>query len=162
MMQDLGTVPVQLPVTEMYTGLSTGTIDATTISRTQMTKPWNFEEVSTHFIDNIPVTYAQFFIAMNKERYEGLSDDHRAVIDSLAGRDVSMMGATSFHNEALRGVKYLASNPEGMENVTVISISDEERAKMDEIIQGSLQVIFEDYKKLGIDNAEEIYSAMNQ
>lgn len=162
LMEAMGAVPVQLPVTEMYTGLSTGTIDGTTISPAQMDKPWNFAEVSTHYIDNIPTTFAVFFVAMNKERYLGLSDEHRAIIDELAGEQVSMMGATSFHNEGERGKAWHATNPPQMANVTSITISDEERAKMDAAVKEGLQVIFADYASRGIDNAEEIYNAMNK
>ncbi len=161
-MEAMGTVPVQMPVTEMYTGLSTGTIDGTTISPAQMDKPWNFAEVSTHYIDNIPTTFAMFFVAMNKERYMDLSDEHRAIIDELAGEQVSMMGATSFHNEGERGKAWHATNPEAMANVTSVTISDEERAKMDAAVQEGLKVIFADYASRGIDNAEEIYNAMNK
>lgn len=161
-MEALGTVPVQMPVTEMYTGLSTGTIDGTTISPAQMDKPWNFSEVSTHYIDNIPVTFAQFFVAMNKERYEGLSDEHRAIIDEISGETASMMGATSFHNEGLRGKEWQATKPKEMEEITSVSISAEERVKMDAIIQEAMKGIFADYAERGIDNAEEIYNAMNK
>lgn len=162
LMEDMGVVPVQLPVTEMYTGLSTGTIDGTTINPAQMDKPWNFSEVSTHFIDNIPVSHAIFFVAMNKERYMGLSDEHRAIIDELAGATVSMMGAKSFHEEAQRGRAWLASNPDAMKNVTSVSVSAEERAKMDAIIAEGLKEIFAEYASRGIDNAEDIHRAMNQ
>ena len=158
----MGAVPVQMPVTEMYTGLSTGTIDGTTISPAQMDKPWNFAEVGSHYIDNIPVTFAVFFVAMNKERYMELSDEHRAIIDDLAGETVSMMGATSFHNEGQRGIDWLAGNPAEMASVTSISVSDEERAKMDAAVAEGLKVIFEDYKSRGIPNAEEIYNALNK
>jgi len=161
-MEALGTVPVQMPVTEMYTGLSTGTIDGTTISPAQMDKPWNFAEVSTHYIDNIPVTFAMFFVAMNKERYMGLSDEHRAIIDEISGETASMMGATSFHNEGQRGIDWLATKPAAMDEITSVSISDDERAKMDAIIQEALKGIFAEYKERGIDNAEEIYKAMNK
>jgi len=162
LMEALGTVPVQMPVTEMYTGLSTGTIDGTTISPAQMDKPWNFAEVSTHYIDNIPVTFAVFFVAMNKERYMGLSDEHRAIIDELAGETASMMGATSFHNEGERGKAWHATNPAAMAEVKSVTISDEERAKMDAIIQEGMKSIFADYAERGIDNAEEIYNALNK
>ncbi len=161
-MEAMGTVPVQMPVTEMYTGLSTGNIDATTISPAQMDKPWNFSEVSTHYIDNIPSTFAMFFVAMNKERYMGLSDEHRAIIDDMAGEEVSMMGATSFHNEGERGKAWLATKPAAMDKVISISVSDEERAKMDAAVKEGLKVIFADYASRGIDNAEEIYNAMNK
>lgn len=162
LMEGMGVVPVQMPVTEMYTGLSTGTIDGTTISTAQMGKPWNFAEVSTHYIDNIPVTFAVFFVAMNKERYMGLSDEHRKIIDDLSGETASMMGATSFHNEAERGLEFLASNPPAMEKVTSVSVSAEERAKMDAAISESMKKIFADYASRGISNAEEIYNAMNK
>lgn len=162
LMEEMGVVPVQMPVTEMYTGLSTGTIDGTTISPAQMDKPWNFAEVSTHYIDNIPVTFAVFFVAMNLERYLGLSDEHRAIIDELSGETVSMMGATSFHNEGQRGKDWQATNPPAMDEITSISISGEERAKIDEAVARGLQTIFADYASRGIDNAEEIYNAMNQ
>ena len=158
----MGAVPVQMPVTEMYTGLSTGTIDGTTISPAQMDKPWNFAEVGSHYIDNIPVTFAVFFVAMNKERYMELSDEHRAIIDDMAGETVSMMGATSFHNEGLRGENWLAGKPAAMDKVTSVSVSAEERAKMDAAVAEGLKVIFADYAKRGIDNAEDIYKAMNK
>lgn len=158
----MGAVPVQMPVTEMYTGLSTGTIDGTTISPAQMDKPWNFAEVGSYYIDNIPVTFAVFFVAMNKERYMGLSDEHRAIIDELSGETVSMMGATSFHNEGQRGIDWLATKPAAMDQVTSISVSAEERAKMDAAVAEGLQKIFAEYADRGIANAEEIYNALNQ
>ena len=158
-----GAVPVQMPVTEMYTGLSTGTIDGTSISASQLIPPWNFGEVSTHYIDNIPVSFAIFFVAMNKERYMGLSDEHRAIIDDLAGEVVSMKGAESFHNEALRGFDAnKAGEAPQVQKVTFVSITPEERAKMDALTAEALQKIFADYASRGIGNAEEIYNALNQ
>lgn len=157
-----GAVPVQMPVTEMYTGLSTGTIDGTSISASQMTPPWNFGEVSSHYIDNIPVSFAVFFVAMNKERYMDLSDEHRAIIDDLSGETMSMMGATSFHNDSLRGFKAHKEGAPQVKDVTFVSIAADERAKMDALTAEALQGIFADYASRGIDNAEEIYNALNQ
>ena len=77
----MGAVPVQMPVTEMYTGLSTGTIDGAYATYNNMTPPWNFWDVATHFVTNVPVQHAVIFVVMNRERYEGLSNrasrDHR-------------------------------------------------------------------------------------
>ena len=157
-----GAVPVQMPVTEMYTGLSSGTIDGTSISASQMTPPWNFGEVASHYIDNIPVSFAVFFVAMNKERYMGLSDEHRAIIDELAGEQVSMMGAQSFHNDSLRGMKAHDDGAPQVKDVTFVSVSAEERAKMDALTAEALQKVFAEYASNGIDNAEAIYNALNQ
>lgn len=73
-----------------------------------------------------------------------------------------MMGATSFHNEAQRGLAWLADNPDAMKNVTMVSVPDEERAKMDAVIAEGLKGIFAEYAGRGIENAEAIYNAMNQ
>lgn len=99
---------------------------------------------------------------MNKERYEGLSPEHKAIIDDMAGREVSMMGATSFHNEGERGKKWQATKPAAMDKVNSITVSTEERAKMDAAVNKGLKKIFADYAERGIDNAEEIYNAMNK
>ena len=40
----LGVALVQMLVTDIYTGLSTGTIDATTASYHHMTPPWNVND----------------------------------------------------------------------------------------------------------------------
>ena len=161
-LEAMGAVPVQMPVTEMYTGLATGTIDATTIAPGQMGRPWSFSEVSSHYIENIPATFAVFFVAMNKERYLGLSQEHRAIIDELSGETASLMGAASFQNERQRGIDFLAANPPEMRNVTRVRISDAVRAEMDAAVASGLREIFADYAERGIENAEEIYNAINK
>jgi hypothetical protein len=72
------------------------------------------------------------------------------------------MGAQSFHNDALRGMEANGSDAPQVENVSFVSISAEERAKMDALTAEALQKIFAEYATLGIDNAEAIYNAMNQ
>lgn len=156
----LGAVPVQMPVTEMYTGLSTGTIDGATAAWSNVTAPWNFWDVSSHMVDNVPVQFAAFFVAMNKERYEGLSDEHRAIIDELAGEVFSLKGAESFDAADAKSVAAMASAAQ-MANVTSVTVSAEERAKMDAAVNAGLEVIFADYESRGIANAREIYSAIN-
>ena len=157
----LGAVPVQMPVTEMYTGLSTGTIDGVTAAWSNVTAPWNFWDVSTHFVDNVPIQFAVFFVAMNKERYQDLSDEHRAIIDELAGEVFSLKGAESFDAADANSIAQMEGASQ-MDNVTVVSVSDEERAKMDAAVVKGLDVIFADYEARGISNARQIYQAINQ
>lgn len=156
----LGAVPVQMPVTEMYTGLSTGTIDGTTVGYSNMTPPWNFWDVSKHLVENVPVQFAVFYVVMNKERYEGLSAEHRAIIDELAGEAVSLKGAEAFQSTEERAFKALTSADQ-MAKVTRTSVSKEERAKMDAAVRNGLDVIFADYEARGIADARAIYDAIN-
>jgi TRAP-type C4-dicarboxylate transport system substrate-binding protein len=157
----LGAVPVQMPVTEMYTGLSTGTIDATTGTYNNVTAPWNFWDVASHLVTNVPVQHAVFFVAMNKERYEGLSDEHRAIIDELAGETFSMQGAASFDGADAKSREIMATADQ-MSRLEVIEVSAEERAKMDAAVADGLEAIFADYESRGIDDARAVYEALNQ
>ena len=155
----LGAVPVQMPVTEMYTGLSTGTIDATTASYNNITPPWNFWDVSTYVVENVPATFAVTYALMNKERYMSLSDEHRAIVDELAGLPMSLELAKSFDGADDRSKELIAEADKGYQWIVV---SDEERAKMDAAVQKGLQTIFADYESKGIADAREIYEALNK
>ncbi|MEM6498644.1 MAG: TRAP transporter substrate-binding protein [Pseudomonadota bacterium] len=156
----MGAAPVQMPVTEMYTGLSTGTIDGAYATYNNMTPPWNFADVATHFITNVPVQHAVIFVVMNKERYEGLSDEHRAIIDELAGEAASMKLAESFDGADARSLEMMMS-AEGA-RYEMVEVSADERARMDAAVAEGMKVIFDDYASRGIENAEEIYNAINQ
>ena len=155
----LGAVPVQMPVTEMYTGLSTGTIDVTTASYNNLTPPWNFWDVASHVVENVPVSFAVTFAVMNKERYMGLSEEHRAIVDELAGLPMSLKLAESFDGADERSKKMIA---EADKNYEWIVVSDEERAKMDAAVAEGLEIVFADYEDRGIMNAREIYEALNR
>lgn len=137
----LGATPVQMPVTKMYTGLSTGTIDATTATYNNITPPWNFWDVSSHVVKNVPIQFAAFYVLMNKERYEGLSDKHRKIIDGLAGKTFSLMGARSFDGADGNSAKAMKTAKQ-MKSIKVVTVSDKERAKMDAAVKKGLQAIF--------------------
>lgn len=156
----MGAVPLQMPVTEMYTGLSTGTIDATTSSYNNITPPWNFWDVSTHIVENVPTSFAVTYAVMNKERYMGLSDEHRAIIDELAGLPMSLELAKSFDGADERSKAMIEAATD--KTYEWIVVSDEERAKMDAAVATGLEAIFADYEGRGITNAREIYDALNQ
>lgn len=156
----LGAVPVQMPVTEMYTGLSTGTIDATTASFNNITQPWNFGDVSKYVVENVPTSFAVTFAVMNKERYMSLSDEHRAIIDELAGLPMSLELAKSFDGADEVSKKIIAEPTEKPYQWLVVSA--EERAKMDAAVAKGLEAIFEDYESRGISEVRDIYKALNE
>ncbi len=160
-MKAMGAVPVQMPVTQMYTGLSTGTIDGTYASYNNITPPWNFWDVAKYVVDNIPVQFAATFVAMNKERYQGLSPAHRKIIDELSGKTLSMEGAATFDGADNRSEKMMRSSDK-MKKVKWVKVSGAERAKMDAAVKKGLESIFADYEKRGIKDAREIYNALNQ
>lgn len=80
------------------------------------------------------LSVAIFFVAMNKERYIGHSDERRAIADELSGEPAPMMEATSFNIEGQGGQDWLAIKPEAMNDVISVSVSAEARARMDAFI----------------------------
>ncbi|GAA6189010.1 TRAP transporter substrate-binding protein [Litorivita sp. NS0012-18] len=86
----MGATPVGMPVPAVPEALSKGVIDATVI-------PWEVtsalkvsELVSNHTEFGDDTLYTTTFIfAMNKDKYESLSDELKAVIDANSGADVS-------------------------------------------------------------------------
>ncbi len=158
--ESMGAVPVQMPVTQMYTGLSTGTIDGAYATYNNMTPPWNFWDVTTHFITNVPVQHAVIYVAMNKERYQGLSEEHRKIIDELSGEAASMKLAEGFDGADARSRKMMGEATG--KNYKAVEVSAEERARMDAAVSEGLKKVFADYASRGVGNAEEIYNAINR
>ncbi len=93
MLGELGATPVGMPVPAMPEALSKGVINAGVI-------PWEVttalkvpELVQNHTTFGDEALYtAAFIFAMNKEKYDSLPDDLKAVIDSQSGADFSALG----------------------------------------------------------------------
>lgn len=93
MVTELGATAVGMPVPQVAESLSKGVIDATII-------PWEVtgaikssELVTNHTeFPGAPLYTSVFLIAMNKDVYDGLPDDLKAVIDANSGAEFSAMG----------------------------------------------------------------------
>jgi TRAP-type transport system periplasmic protein len=160
LMEAMGVVPVQMPVTEVYTGLSTGTIDGAIAAHNNMLAPWNWQDVTKFYIDNFPAQFQTVYIVMNKERHRSLNAQHRKIVDGLAGREFTKITSASFHNADAVALKAMKSA--GSKSYQFVVVSPEERAKMDAAVAEGLKVIFASYKARGIPNAKEIYDAINK
>lgn len=86
----LGATPVGMPVPAVAEGLSKGVIDATTIpwEVTTALKVPELVKNHTEFGDRALYTLT-FVLAMNKDRYEAMSDELKAVIDQNSGLEFS-------------------------------------------------------------------------
>ena len=160
LMEAMGVVPVQMPVTEVYTGLSTGTIDGAIAAHNNMLAPWNWQDVTKYYIDNFPAQFQTVYIVMNKERHKSLNAQHRKIVDQLAGPEFTKVTSASFHNADAVALK--AMKAAGGKSYQFLVVSPEERAKMDAAVAEGLKVIFASYAARGIKNAKEIYDAINR
>ena len=87
----LGAEPIGMPVTAIPENLSRGVIDGAVIPWEVTTALRVAELVNNHteFENAYPYTVT-FTLAMNRERYESLPDDLRAIIDRNSGVDLSI------------------------------------------------------------------------
>ena len=102
LIEQLGGTPVGMPVPAVPEGLSKGVIDGTTIpwEVTKALKVPELVENHTEFTGNALYTLT-FVLAMNKDRYESLSDADKAEIDANSGLEFSVFaGGTMEDSDA--------------------------------------------------------------
>ena len=148
-----GATPVGMPVPSVPQALSKGVIDGTTI-------PWEVtsalkvpELVKNHTEFKGPALYTlTFVLAMNKAKYEGLSDDLKKVIDDNSGLNFSVFAA---------GVQTDADGPARKIAVdrknNIITVED--TAEWEALVKPIYQTWVEDVKAKGIDGQAMIDQA---
>ena len=99
LLERTGATPVGMPVPAVSEGLSKGVIDGTTIpwEVTAALKVPELVENHTEFEGNGLYTLT-FVLAMNKEKYEGLSAEAKAALDANSGLNFSVFAGGSMHD----------------------------------------------------------------
>ena len=95
MLSELGATPIGLPVPGIPEALSKGVIDGTVIPW-EVTLPLRLPELVEHhteFSGSEALYTATFVLAMNKARYEAMSDDLKAILDAKSGASFSSFAA---------------------------------------------------------------------
>ncbi len=81
--EQLGFVPISLPIGEVYQAMEKGVIDGSLLSY-ELLPARRLGEV-TKSITHVPLVTDAFFMVMNKDTWNSLSAEHKAVIDSVSG-----------------------------------------------------------------------------
>jgi TRAP-type C4-dicarboxylate transport system substrate-binding protein len=90
----LGATPVGMPAPEMYDAMERGVIDGVLLPYSGL-ESFNLLELVGSGIECNCYTSAHFTV-MNKETWEGLNDDQRAVMEDLTGRELSLKAARAY------------------------------------------------------------------
>ena len=147
LLERVGATPVGMPVPAVSEALSKGVLDGTTI-------PWEVtgalkvpELVKNHTEFEGPALYTlTFVLAMNKEKYEGLPDDLKAVIDKNSGLDFSVFAGrtqSDADGPARETAVKLGNN--------IITVSKEEAKEWQELAKPIYASWVKDMKGRGID-----------
>jgi TRAP-type C4-dicarboxylate transport system substrate-binding protein len=160
----VGAEAVGLPVTGVPEALSRGVIDGTTIPWEVTTSLRVPELVENHTeFDGAGLYTLTFSFAMNREAYEALPDDLKAVIDQNSGHDFSVF-AGGTQADADGPARQIAVD----RNNNIITVSQEEAAQWDELVRPLYDRWAADMQGRGIDGqalidqARELMAAHGQ
>lgn len=126
--ESLGGTPVQMPAGEIYNSLQTGLIDGV-VTGASAIGDFKLDEVANSYTLNAPLGHISFYVVMNQAKYDGLTDDEKAAIDSIAGRKLSQSAEEGWYARAESVIETIS----GMDDNTVYTLSDEERAAFEEL-----------------------------
>ncbi|MDA7426021.1 TRAP transporter substrate-binding protein [Thalassococcus lentus] len=143
----VGAEPIGMPVPAVSEALSKGVLDGTTI-------PWEVtaalkvpELVGNHTeFDGTALYTLTFVLAMNKDRYDAMSDENKAVIDANSGVAFSIF-AGGTQADADLPARQLAVD----RGNNIITVSEEDAAKWGEIVQPIYADWIADLEGKGID-----------
>ncbi len=150
----LGATPVQMPANEMYNALQTGLIDGIMTGASAI-QDFKIDEVAATYTTGPSLGNILFYVVMNEARYQGLSDEHKAALDSIAGPALSESGETGWNGRADETLEALRANPEK----TVIDLTPEESAAFNEITMALTEKVIADLDGQGLP-ASAVLAAM--
>jgi TRAP-type C4-dicarboxylate transport system substrate-binding protein len=111
-----GGIPVSMPVPDVYNAMNTGVIDAVMIGPSGI-RSYKLNETGKYVTTNIPSAVDSFYLLMNKSSWDNLSDENKAKLTELTGRDISLRGAKAFYEAGQAGLKLAADS--GLEMIEI-------------------------------------------
>jgi TRAP-type C4-dicarboxylate transport system substrate-binding protein len=150
-----GGVPVAMPITESYSALTTGVVDAVLIQPSALYKPWNLSEPAKHLTVGLPSPTSVVFLAMNKARWEGLSPENQAALDRLTGRDFSIDASILWSAKDTDAVAQAEKDPA----LTVTRLTESARTAFADAARPAIAKELGRLEGLGID-AQGLYQAL--
>lgn len=154
--ENMGAEPVGLPVPALPEAMSKGVVDGA-LTTYEIVPSLNLQELdkyTTELPDGDRWGTSVFMLAMNKDVYEGLPDDLKAVIDANSGMNVAAEIGAMWEGFEEPGVAALAKA--GVERHV---LSAEEGAKFDAANEKVVARWIEDVKGKGIDGAALVEGA---
>ncbi len=126
-----------MTVSEVNQALSNGVVDGVMIDPAGIGS-FKLHEAGKYITTYVPGGAASFAVAMSRAVYEGMSDENKAAIDQVASSDLSLNAGATYTKISMKGMQLAADS--GLE---IIDISDDERAKMQAIVDEVMPTVLE-------------------
>ena len=148
----LGAVPVNMPITNVYTSLERGVIDGF-FAGPSASFSFKLDEVVKAMTlggtgGNLPLV-----VVMNKKSYEALSPEHKKIIDETSGLALGMRGAKAYDERSEKGIEAARKRP----GVQVVELSAAEQASFHKAVEPMIDAWIAAREREGI-KAREMYN----
>ncbi|MEO1680190.1 MAG: TRAP transporter substrate-binding protein [Pseudomonadota bacterium] len=140
-----GATPVSMPAPEIYNAMQTGVIDGAMIDATTL-GAFKLAEVTSHITMGMETTISEFFLIMNRDSFDELSEAHQEIVLE-AGREASVNANAAWLAVADKALAAFAET----EGKQVIALSEEEAARFDAAIAPVVDQIIADADASGIE-----------
>ena len=124
----LGGTPVQMPINQVYNALQTGLIDGV-ITGSSTLNDFKLDEVANSYTLGANLGRLSFYAVMNEGVYNGLSDEAKAAIDTMALSKSAEDAWNATSDDGLATARATGDN-------TFIDLTEEEAAAFAEAVSG--------------------------
>ena len=152
MLRALGAIPVGMPAPDVYEALSRGVVDGTWMPWTIL-RPLRLHEV-TKYHTEVFLSCAVFVMTMNKQRYDQLPQDIRAIIDDSTGMALSKRLGRIWKDDEKPGRAIAVERDD-----PILSLSEVERARWEKVTQTVVDRWIEKVSAMGHDGQALIADA---
>ncbi len=128
-LEQMGAVPVAMPITQVYQSLERGVVDGAMLPFSTIIDFRLGEVAKSYTIPGPLFGRSSFLIAMNRKKYDSLSPAARAAIDRLSGRPLSLKATDIYVKRADQGVDSV------MGKATVTEFSPEEQKRIAAVLK---------------------------
>lgn len=128
-LEQMGAVPVAMPVTQVYQSLERGVVDGVMIPFSTIVDFRLGEVAKSYTVPGPLFGRSSFLIAMNRKKYDSLSPGARAAIDRLSGRQLSLKATDVYVKRAEQGLNSV------MGKATVTEFSPEEQKRIAAVLK---------------------------
>ena len=149
----LGAVPVNMPITNVYTSLERGVIDGF-IAGPSALFSFKLGEVVKSMTTGFAGGNLVLLMVMNKKAYEALSPEHRKIIDETSGEALGLRGAKAYDAQGAKALDVASKRPGSQ----VIAFSAAEQAKIHKAAEPMIEAWIAAREKEGT-KAREMYNA---
>jgi TRAP-type C4-dicarboxylate transport system substrate-binding protein len=85
LMKNLGAVPTSIPVPEVYTLLSRGTVSATALPFSYTFRSFKIDEVTNWYTSNMALSYPSCHVAVSKRAFDKLPEEYKNMLTDAIG-----------------------------------------------------------------------------